>query len=86
MSRARVHFVTHASSTVCKERAYTRRFSTTFFQKGDVGAHNKDEFIGMKVIRGAISIQQRERRAEVRSRASVTRYFRNSHYDDPPAQ
>lgn len=33
-----------------KERARTRRFPTTFFQKGDVGAHNKDEFTRMKVI------------------------------------
>lgn len=53
MSRARLHFLLHTSprQPVRKERARIRRFSTIFFSKGrDVGAYNKDEFAGMKVI------------------------------------
>lgn len=48
----RAYILLHTSSRqpARKERTRTRRFLTTFFQKGDVGAHNKDEFTGMEVI------------------------------------
>lgn len=69
-----------------------RRLSTTFFQKCDAGAHNKDKFIRIKIVRSEDysynEVPERERESACRgsSRSRVTRYFRNSHYDNLLAQ
>lgn len=60
---------------VCREFGTSiRRLSTIFFQKCDAGAHNKDKFIRIKIIRRLYSYNEvpegeRECMSGVKSRA-----------------